>query len=279
MYQPNLQHVLAKSTMPRTMQDYNAALTSAGSFLREIEKAHANPLPGDPLAKSTFSESTFADLGPHLLRPRARREIPLSAAHAAAQRDPARVRQGRHPGQLARGHRHQHDGAAHRRLRRQSRRRAGGDDAGLQRRLQGHRHRNLGRFRGAICRHGLRRRQGDRRQDRARSLHARRGAAHPRRQHLGARSAPRRRRRWRRRRRAAASPRRPVALQRDLRRAHARRRRQRQRRRRHPGRDHAQQRRRLVRHVRRRRRGQIGERHRLDLVRHAPARSRPPSRR
>ena len=48
MYQPNLQHMLAKSTMPRTVQDYNAALASAGSFLQEIEKAHANPLPGDP---------------------------------------------------------------------------------------------------------------------------------------------------------------------------------------------------------------------------------------
>ena len=31
---------------------------AAGNFLAEIEKAHANPLPGDPLAKSTFSEST-----------------------------------------------------------------------------------------------------------------------------------------------------------------------------------------------------------------------------
>ena len=51
MYQPNLQHMLAKSAMPRTVQDYNAALASAGGFLQEIEKAHANPLPGDPLAK------------------------------------------------------------------------------------------------------------------------------------------------------------------------------------------------------------------------------------
>ena len=45
MYQPNLQHVLAKSltksTLPRTVQDYDAALNSAGGFLREIEKAHA----------------------------------------------------------------------------------------------------------------------------------------------------------------------------------------------------------------------------------------------
>jgi hypothetical protein len=63
MYQPNLQHMLAKSALPRTVQDYNAALTSAGSFLREIEKAHANPLPGDPLAKSTFSESTSPTSG------------------------------------------------------------------------------------------------------------------------------------------------------------------------------------------------------------------------
>ncbi len=63
MYQPNLQHVLAKSTMPRTVQDYNVALASAGGFLQEIEKAHANPLPGDPLAKSTFSESTSAISG------------------------------------------------------------------------------------------------------------------------------------------------------------------------------------------------------------------------
>jgi hypothetical protein len=61
MYQPNLQHVLAKSSfssasLPRTVQDYAAALANAGSFLAEIEKAHANPLPGDPLAKSTFSQ-------------------------------------------------------------------------------------------------------------------------------------------------------------------------------------------------------------------------------
>ena len=64
MYQPNLQHVLAKSTMPRTVQDYNAALASAGGFLQEIERAHANPLPGDPLGKSsTFSESTSATSG------------------------------------------------------------------------------------------------------------------------------------------------------------------------------------------------------------------------
>ena len=63
MYQPNLQHILAKSTMPRTVQDYNAALASAGGFLAEIEKAHSNPLPGDPLAKSTFSESTSPTSG------------------------------------------------------------------------------------------------------------------------------------------------------------------------------------------------------------------------
>jgi hypothetical protein len=58
MYQPNLQHVLAKSTKPPTVQDYNAALADAGGFLAEIEKAHANPLSGDPLAKSTFSGLT-----------------------------------------------------------------------------------------------------------------------------------------------------------------------------------------------------------------------------
>jgi hypothetical protein len=63
MYQPNLQHVLAKSALPRTVQDYDAALTSAASFLREIEKAHAHPLAGDPLAKSTFSESTSPTSG------------------------------------------------------------------------------------------------------------------------------------------------------------------------------------------------------------------------
>ncbi len=63
MYQPNLPHVLAKSTMPRTVQDYNAALANAGGFLQEIEKAHAHPLPGDPLAKSTFSESTSPTSG------------------------------------------------------------------------------------------------------------------------------------------------------------------------------------------------------------------------
>jgi len=63
MYQPNLQHMLAKSALPRTVQDYDAALTSAGSFLKEIEKAHANPLPGDPLAKSTFSQSSSPTSG------------------------------------------------------------------------------------------------------------------------------------------------------------------------------------------------------------------------
>ncbi len=63
MYQPNLQHMLAKSSLPHSMQDYNAALANAGGFLREIEKAHASPLPGDPLAKSTFSESTSPTSG------------------------------------------------------------------------------------------------------------------------------------------------------------------------------------------------------------------------
>ncbi len=63
MYQPNLQHMLAKSALPSTMQDYDAALSNAGRFLREIEKSHANPLPGDPLAKSTFSESNSATSG------------------------------------------------------------------------------------------------------------------------------------------------------------------------------------------------------------------------
>ena len=63
MYQPNLPHVLAKSTMPRTVQDYNAALQSAGGFLAEIEKAHAHPLSGDPLTKSTFAESNSPTSG------------------------------------------------------------------------------------------------------------------------------------------------------------------------------------------------------------------------
>jgi hypothetical protein len=63
MYQPNLPHLIAKSALPHTMQDYSAALTNAGSFLREIEKAHANPLPGDPLAKTTFSESNSPTSG------------------------------------------------------------------------------------------------------------------------------------------------------------------------------------------------------------------------
>ena len=63
MYQPNLPHMLAKSALPRSVQDYNAALTSAASFLHEVERAHANPLPGDPLAKSTFSESTSPTSG------------------------------------------------------------------------------------------------------------------------------------------------------------------------------------------------------------------------
>jgi hypothetical protein len=58
MYQANLPHILAKtSPLPSTLQDYSAALANAGNFLAEIEKAHANPLPGDPLVKSTFSQS------------------------------------------------------------------------------------------------------------------------------------------------------------------------------------------------------------------------------
>ncbi len=57
MYEPNLPQILAKSSLPSTLQDYSAALNSATGFLREIEKAHANPLPGDPLAKTTFSQS------------------------------------------------------------------------------------------------------------------------------------------------------------------------------------------------------------------------------
>jgi hypothetical protein len=58
MYQANLPDILAKSTLPHTLQDYNAARSNAAAFLKEIEKAHANPLPGDPLAKSTFSQSS-----------------------------------------------------------------------------------------------------------------------------------------------------------------------------------------------------------------------------
>jgi hypothetical protein len=63
MYQPNLQHILAKSALPRTSQEYEVALTSATSFLKEVEKAHASPLPGDPLAKSTFSQPGSATSG------------------------------------------------------------------------------------------------------------------------------------------------------------------------------------------------------------------------
>ena len=63
MYQQNLPHILAKSALPATIQDYSAALANASSFLHEVQKAHANPLPGDPLAKSTFSESTSPTSG------------------------------------------------------------------------------------------------------------------------------------------------------------------------------------------------------------------------
>ena len=67
MYQLNLAHMLAnsmtKSALPHTLQDYNAALANAGGFLQEVAKAHANPLPGNPLAKSTFSESTSPTSG------------------------------------------------------------------------------------------------------------------------------------------------------------------------------------------------------------------------
>ena len=38
MYQPNLQHVLAKSTMPRTVQDYNAALQAPAAFSRRSKR-------------------------------------------------------------------------------------------------------------------------------------------------------------------------------------------------------------------------------------------------
>jgi hypothetical protein len=64
MYQTNLPHILAKtSPLPSTIQDYNAALANAGNFLAAIETAHANPLPGDPLMNSTFSQSTSPTSG------------------------------------------------------------------------------------------------------------------------------------------------------------------------------------------------------------------------
>ncbi len=155
MYQPNLQHILAKSALPRTVQDYNAALTSASSFLAEIERAHANPLPGDPLAKSTFSQSssptsglTYYDLetGAKFVYPLLtplRNEMPRVSGKGGIQANWRAV-----TGVNI-------DRVAHRRVGRQPRRHPSGFDPGLQRRLQGHRHRNLGRLRGAICRHGF----------------------------------------------------------------------------------------------------------------------------
>ena len=37
MYQQSLINVIAKSALPRTVQDYNAALTSAANSLNEID--------------------------------------------------------------------------------------------------------------------------------------------------------------------------------------------------------------------------------------------------
>ena len=156
MHQPNLQHVLAKSTMPRTVQDYNAALASAGGFLQEIEKAHANPLPGDPLGKSsTFSESTSAtsgltyydlELGAKCLYPLLtplRNEIPRVSGKGGIQAN-WRAVTGVNTTGLRIGV-------------------SGGNRGGVQAVstqdytacLQGHRHRNLGLLRSAVCRHGL----------------------------------------------------------------------------------------------------------------------------
>ena len=56
MFSPNRRcRARCRITTPRS--------ANASSFLHEIEKAHANPLPGDPLAKSTFSESNSPTSG------------------------------------------------------------------------------------------------------------------------------------------------------------------------------------------------------------------------
>ena len=80
MYQQNLPHILAKSALPRTMQDYDAALsTNAGSFLREIEKGACQSAAGRSAGEIARSRNrrrrprawTYYDL-------RDRRQIPRS---------------------------------------------------------------------------------------------------------------------------------------------------------------------------------------------------------
>ncbi len=121
-------------------------------------------------AKSTFSESNSPTSGLTYYDLETRREVRLSRAHAAAQRDPARLRQGRHPGRLARGDRRSTPracasacppaiAAACRRWRRQDYT-AAYKGIGIETNVD---------FEARICRPGLRRRARDRRQDRPRS--------------------------------------------------------------------------------------------------------------
>ena len=158
--------------------------TDIQEVLAGLKSAQQKPL--DMLTKSTFTESmsqtsglTFYDLelGAKFVYP---------VLTPPAQRDPAGQRPGRSRRQLAVDHRDQHAGAALRRLRRQPRRRARRGDAGLFGRLQGHRRRDLGRFRGAICRPGVRRCPRRRRQDGSRIADAGRGGDDPRRLRVAA---------------------------------------------------------------------------------------------
>ena len=91
-----------------------------------IRKAQSAPL-FDPrfasLEKSSFSQSASATSGLTYYDLGDRRQTALSGADAAAQFDPARLRQGRHSGRLARHHGDQFHRPARRRFRRQSRRR------------------------------------------------------------------------------------------------------------------------------------------------------------
>ncbi len=219
----------------------------------------------DRPAEIDLRAGQLAHLRPDLLRPRTRVEVALPGAHASAERDPARLWQGRHPGRVAGDHRHQRLRDAHRRLRRQPWRRAGRRHRRLHRQLQGHRHRVERRVRGAVLRPGLRRRARHRGAYRAPEPDARRGGDAAGRQHLfGARddahSDPLRLSHRRRARRAD--------LVGDRRGAGARRRDQRHRRGRDPVDHHPHQRRRLDRRVRRRRGGPLGGRHGRDHRRH-----------
>jgi hypothetical protein len=94
-----------------------------------VKAAHGTP--NGELAEGLDAKRTLRDVGHHRLRSRAGRQAALSGHHAAAQQHAACLRQGRHPGELARHHRREHGGRARRRQRRQPRRRDHFDDRRL----------------------------------------------------------------------------------------------------------------------------------------------------